>query len=769
MKLNNFDGSSQFIHQHFQQLEDFSQFVSRKVERMQHKPIHLEKIQNLTHMILLQPFELPVKSADPIVSYLGAVRSVHQLRRHAGLKNDSLNSVLDAALKAITGMDFDTKRILVVDNLLSFQKTGLLGRYWAVKDVKGMSKTLSTYDLSPNKRERTAAFIIERELKKWPWQEIEEKWPGTIGCYVKNPIGRMWLTNQIEAQGLAVWDLVKKLFPLDRAEGFFAPYRAFSTDQILLLEKAERMAFLKGPHAIIWLAHRLKEVLQHERRETILPLFPVHLEKNAYIYERLPVSGFSCIPEEELILFLRSPIGRKWFEHNHEFRQLGDGTLFLKAYPSDSMDNFHLYNLPEALLTFDEENLYTYLKSPSGRKMAENCATGFFNHARLEKALLETYPPEEVQNFDIYFDYRADNENLYLTLHSKVVESHPDELLPYWGEGNSLRIRFYDNTGIDAGGLRRELVTVWFEAFMKSTQKMQFVHSPLGAFPRERNPGTFKKDDISSIQLGKFFAMVIQNEYLLGERFHPQWISCLHQMLCLSLGTETEHFLNQMDHSTLIAWVKEHVPGEDAFAAEQLQKIESLLKAERFEEVVSSIEFFNLLWEDDELDRAFKTKNLFLVKQEARRLWLEGLDGYIVITKEIADEIRHISNSDWAFVTKEELAFSIQGRLDADWLKERFVFNGNDPVAVELVKTTVDEWLELHREDRIALKHLLLYLTGSAGLSGTVRFELVNQQDPIVAHTCSRLAHVKNGITREELLQELDLYASGKLTGFTIA
>jgi hypothetical protein len=33
----------------------------------------------------------------------------------------------------------------------------------------------------------------------------------------------------------------------------------------------------------------------------------------------------------------------------------------------------------------------------------------------------------------------------------------------------------------------------------------------------------------------------------------------------------------------------------------------------------------------------------------------------------------------------------------------------------------------------------------------------------------SRLAHVKNSITREELLQELDLYASGKLTGFTIA
>lgn len=769
MKLNNFDNSSQFIHQHFQQLGDFSQFVCRKVQCMQHKPINVEKILNLTKMILLQPFDLPVESADPIVSYLGALRSVHQLRRDAGLETNSLNPVLDVALKAITGMDFDTNRIPVVDNLLSFQKKGLLERYWAVKDVKGMSKTLSTPYLSGIDRERALAFIFECELKKWTWQEIEGKWPGTIGSIVKHPIGRKWLDKQIKHQGLAIWDLVKKLFPLDHAEGLYAPYSSFSMDQILLLEEAERLAFLKGPHAERWLASRLEEVLQHERREAILPLFPVHLEKNAYIYRFLLLSGFSCFPEEDLFLFLRSPTGRKWFENYLEFRQEANGTLFLKAYPADSMDNFHLYNLPEALLPFDEENLCTYLKSPSGRKMAENCPTGFFNHERLQRVLLETYPPEEVKNFDIYFNYRTDDENLYLTLHSKVVESHPDKLLPIWVEGNSLRIRFLDTSGIDAGGLRRELVNVWFEAFMKNSQTMQFVHSPLGTFPRERNPGTITKDELAAIQLGKFFAMVIRNEYLLGERFHPQWIACLHQMLCLSLSTEPEHFLNQMDHSTLIAWVKEHVPSEDAFAAELLQKIESLLKAERFEEVVPSIEFFNLLWENDELDRAFKTKNLFLAKQAAHRLWLEGLHGYLSITKDIADQIRDTKTSDWAFITKEELAFSIQGRLDADWLKERFVFNGNDPVAVELVKTTVHEWLELHRDDRIALKHLLLYLTGSAGLSGRVRFELVNQEDPIVAHTCSRLAHVKNGITREELLKELDLYASGKLTGFTIA
>lgn len=776
MKLKDFDDSPQFIQSHFHEIGSFSQFISRKIERMHHKPIHVERIQNLTRMILLQPFTLPLENPQTVVSYLGAVRSLEKLKRHSGLETDSLTPVFDGVLKETTGIDFVQRRFRVIDNLLSFQRAGILERYWALRDVPEMSKTLSHYSLEHNDPQLITPCIIEQELKKWTWKEIEEQWPGSLQCFAKHTLGRLWLKKQILNQGITAWSLVKQFFPLDQSNDLHSPYKLFSMDQILLLDESERGAFLNGPHAKGWLIRHLKDVLQHEKRDTILPLFPIHLDQNTSIYEGLSVSGFSCFPEEELVLFLRTPLGRMRFENNMEFRQEENWELFAKAYPPDSMDNFHLYNRPEALLNFDERTLSTYLRSASGRTMAANDPSGFFSHERLQKALLDTYPLEEKQNLFIYFHCRTDDENLYLTLHSKVVELYPDELLCYWGEADSLRVRFLDNNGIDAGGLRRELVNVWFEAFMKNTQEMQFVHSPLGAYPRERNPGSPMNGELfTACYLGIFLSLVIRNEYLLGERFHPQWIACLHHMACMKKGTPIQSFLNQLDDPTLIAWVKEHVPSEDAFAAEQLQKIESLLKAEHFDEVISCIEYLNLLWESDELNRALETKNLLFAKQETRRLWLEGLHGYLTVTENIAGKIKDTlppnlrDRGDWAFVTKEELAFSIQGRLDADWLKERFNFNGNDPEAVNLVKTTVEEWLELHRNDRIALKHLLLYLTGSAGLSGRVRFELVSQQDLVVAHTCSQLAHVKNGITREELMKELDLYSSGKLTGFTIS
>lgn len=672
-----------------------------------------------------------------------------------------------------------TLKALVISNLLE--------NYWSFcpsqDPIASLEKENFCFE-SINCISRSAGKIMGMGVEKFGFLTMLEKHADVMQRYLTLNDGKKLAKKELKANGLQVWEEINRLFPCEDENNYNQFHQYLSCSTVMEEMKEEkRLYFLKTPCGKAWIRNNIDNLLMGHN-EFLMLHFPINQEETAPLYVNMSRLNLSHFEASDLFLLFRSEVGRKRFEDDLRSHV----ELYNQAYPASDLTNFHLHFKPEVLLTLSLEDRQAYLKTPSGRKLAEQKTDAFFADEQLKAMLFEAYPPENKDNLPIYVKIKHEGDWFSIKLLPNLVKMFPDHFLGEFFDIRDIHVSYFDSPAIDAGALRRQFVSDFIEGLLTNSTELSFTKSPLGIYPKLRNPLKFTfNEELGFMRLGNVFAFAIKSGIPLGERFHPKWLACFLNMIHEDDSNSHNHSwsnykkaLTKKSDLTLLQWFQEHVPTEEPFAQTMFALIEKVFVAESFENAIQAASALNLGWECDQLETALANQSLAEAKVAVRKNLLEAYEGYLHLTYSSSDMFVDIlpltidgveisSTDDLGFISSQQFAFALQGRLDADWLKERIIVEGEDPLAVENVQTWVQEWLESHREEPSSLKNLLIYLTGSAGLHGMITFTLYNQADAVVVHACFSQAHVKMTITKEELYRELDLYASGVLTGFTIA
>lgn len=663
--------------------------------------------------------------------------------------------------------------ITILSNLKALVKTNLFENYWRFCPNQDRIVPLEEKMLFGHNFFDNQTAVAEMGIEKFGFLPMLKEHPEVMHPYLTSYAGRKKRTKELIENSLKVWKELNRLYPCEDLKNYEYHWNLPISAVMEEMTEKKRLHFLNTPCGRDWISYHIDD-LATKHKEFLQRHFPIKREENFLLYESMNIKHLHLFEEEDLLPFLRSESARNRFE-----RELSHVDLYNHAYPPSELENYHLYFEPEGLLDFSDEERDAYLKSPSGRKLAEQKTNDFFAEERLKEALLKAYPPEKDENFHIYVKTQNNEGHLFIKTLSHIVKVHTDRLLEKFFQIRDIHVSYFDTPAIDEGALRRQFVSDLIEGLLTGYSEICFSSFPYGMYPKAKNPLQVAVNEKGIfLELGSFFAFAIKSGIPIGERFHPKWLSCILEMVLWGKGKYSDILACKSDLE-LHQWLQAHIPTEEPIVQTMFEHAETVFVAESFEQALQSASTLNLSWASEELETALANQKLTEVKAAVRKNLLQTYEGYLSLSDSTIHlfeaslpltigGVRINSKADFAFITAEEFAFALQGRMDADWLKERIHVEGEELEAVENVHNWVQEWLETHREDRLSLKNLLLYLTGSAGLHGMLTFKLYNQADDIVVHACFSRADVKMTITKEELHRELDLYASGKLNGFTI-
>lgn len=516
--------------------------------------------------------------------------------------------------------------------------------------------------------------------------------------------------------------------------------------QLLLeLEPQHAEALLKSVKGREFVEMNLKQFFEiNELQELLLKAYPPEDMENQTIYSKMPAAALLQWKEETATEFLKSPSGRAFIINNvdqiHNTPALM--TMLLQSYPLENPENMEIYSKmhPAGLLQWEVGKAIGFLLLPSGRDYLKNNLRYILSTPDLIKMLITAYPPEDVQNIDLYLSFDTFADTLYLTLLQNIPFEHPDVLMDVFRrckDVNRLSIKFIDSQGIDAGGLGRQFVSQIVQGIVSRSNDMKFAKSVQGMSPRPNIPTKVSAKEIELFEtLGCFFALAMKMGYPTGEVFHPQWLECVRRFNASSFNDEpfnTDAFFSSMSHQELSRFMHEAVPHDEPSMMKLFENADRALCLDDKDVVTQCSRELNQFWESDELAQAIDEGNIDAIRTVVREEWIYPQKGYIELSRAVAKGL-HQSLPEG--IPQIEFSKSLQGTLSADDIKGNLTFEGADGEQTDKVKTWILAWLDAHKNDKSALANLLQYLTGARGISRPITFNFDPNVEGVFPHTC---------------------------------
>ncbi|MEM1282280.1 MAG: hypothetical protein AAGG81_01860, partial [Chlamydiota bacterium] len=462
------------------------------------------------------------------------------------------------------------------------------------------------------------------------------------------------------------------------------------------------------------------------------------------------------------------------------------------------------------LLLLSNQEIKEILQTPLGKVLAEKKANELLYHQRLQQIIMEVYSPKNPKNLLLYpilSKYSRYNQQLNLTMIASMPTLYPDVILNELRKFNNIRsiyVRYYGSPGIDEGGLGRQFMSQLIQGILTNSRMFQFEivesnESGLKSYlPVNRvNPSPkITQKDLQAAQekekkdyeyLGEILGLALRMEYPIGEIFNEKLFSCIHCLNyedLMSYKFSASKFLLKKNHTELITFIEEHLTETHerlgTSKEEHFLKIKTVLHSKDVGEIRSIAHELNHVWCDEKIEKLLEQEDCEAIdlQQLVKECWIEPycqrLELFYVIAKGIRKalplEINEILIQYWdhlQFITTDELRNALQGELNVDSIKDNLVFCGENAKSLVKIKAWLHEWFEDNKENKEALRNVIITFTGAPSLANRITFFVNNACIDVTTTSCTNSVNVPENATEEAFKARLDSWGEKPELHFT--
>lgn len=494
-------------------------------------------------------------------------------------------------------------------------------------------------------------------------------------------------------------------------------------------------------------------------------------------------------PTERLQILSYLSLEKEWEVMVKNIFQLQKSKLwkpFMQLFPSDKSSARKL-QISDLFTGNDLEDSKTI------KKLIEEIPEHFLTESRLQNLIKELYPPIDTQNKALYpIVSNMVDDTLGLSIIPEMPLLYPDDilnLLKMHKQVKGFGIHYFASPGIDEGGLSRQFVAQAVQGICTRSKNFQFekLHSketgalsliPINAFnpsammSKEEVQGGLEQDKENYFLLGRFFGLAIKNDCPIGEVFNRKFFNTLFLFTDNDLDKETfsaRDYLASRKPQELMDFIREYLTEVDETKSMQelFKNVESVLNADKFEDVKSIAEELNEIWFDENLERALEEEKLENVKKCVVLALADNYYGRLEVMQAIAKgmraelpfEVGDITVTKWDELkkaTSEQFADTLQGKFSVDLIKKNLNFKADDSDKAKNLEKWMHKWLDDNKDNPESIRNVIITCTGSTAIVKPITFWLVETVVSIFPHTCSLDVHVPEDIDEESFCAALD-------------
>lgn len=413
---------------------------------------------------------------------------------------------------------------------------------------------------------------------------------------------------------------------------------------------------------------------------------------------------------------------------------------------------------------------------PEVRQIFINSKEALWENRATRQVLQKIYPMEDLENSECYpFTVREGQgpADVQILAHLGKTQNNPEEVLtmladhirssPYFP--TCLRVHFYGQKGIDAGGLGRQFMSTLFHSFVASPS------SPIRCEKKDNKKYLLTLQDAHQVspqererygQLGTLLAFLMSTRipYPIGAIFDESFFRILANFDLSDMYQTTENYLNHLNLHQFFMYCSfmEH---DNRSAFNRIQMTQSISLVERFEDLTrEQLNYFeNILWIDIDAENFQEEKQRLI--NDLKKTYLNKIGAVH------ATALGFFTHVPMRSLSPEQMQFSIQGVVNRQDLKAAVLVKPvGDPKAEE-VQQWFGAWIDQATEAQMEM--LLKYITGAPALtSGKIVIYLRDNDivEGMPAQTCFRSLEVSKSVTQEGFFLGLNNYSTEEVKTF---
>lgn len=446
--------------------------------------------------------------------------------------------------------------------------------------------------------------------------------------------------------------------------------------------------------------------------------------------------------------------------------------------------SFFFLNGASNLLKTDENHAIDLLKTSKGKEFIIENFNNFSEDSRLENLLFKAYPPDQEENFPLYFNAKLTESGtllieVFTTLPLKYPHLILDQLTGHLDQVYRIIVNYKGSRGMDEGGLRKQFVSQWFHGIVHTPDKYSQSERKDGFLPKLSQLDKITEEEKRNYQeIGKLFGFSYITQCQTGPFYSPGIFHAIKSFSKNDLDLESltpETFFKDKDNDVLLNFLELYVDQKDEFVINSFKQTKIIFQSNNETEVKEAIQELLPLLGIDENSRPEIISDL-------REYWIVSMKSSFALIHQMAKGMESMlpfnemtSWEDLNFISTHELSKTVQGEVSPESFKASLIFSSEyeqiggvsdeqrllDQQKCEKIHGWLNNWID--KADIKQLENLLTAITGAPVVPKEIKCDLTPHLNGyLFLHTCFNRIDIFRDITEEQFISELNSYGTGK-------